>query len=388
MTAITSQNTPAETTRRLARRKRVGAAFQVLTIVPVVLAIGLIVTLLVDVLTDTVSWQIVEPSGSGAHWSFVDGFRAFGTWDRVMYLELEARGEDPGATLDDPEERRKWGLRNRVELTWWIDGTWMRWQVTSTRDDPVDTFGLLDGWNQRTTLLADLEEGQYLKLNPWLDAAFFTKNASRSPIMAGLLAALLGTLWVIGLVIAIALPIGVGTAVYLEEYAREGWFARFVEVNIRNLAGVPSIVYGILGLYMFVRLANFGPTILSAAFTLALLILPVVIIASREAIRGVPSTLRQASYGLGATKWQTVSRIVLPNAASGIVTGMILAVARAIGETAPLCWSEQPHSCRVFRRVRRRPTRSFPSRSTAGCPRTIPSSCTLPRRASWSCCWC
>lgn len=322
--------------RRLARRKRVGAAFHALTVVPVVLALGLIATLLVDVSIDTVSWQVVEPSGSGRHWSFAEGFRAFGTWNHVMTLELQARGEDPAVTLADPDERRKWRLRNRVELVWWIDGRWMRWQVTSTRDDPVASFGLFEGWAQREALSTELTEGQQLKLNPWLDAAFFTKNASRSPIMAGLLAALLGTLWVIGLVIVVALPIGVGTAVYLEEYARDGWFSRFVDVNIRNLAGVPSIVYGILGLYMFVRLANLGPTILSAAFTLALLILPVVIIAAREAIRGVPSTLRQASYGLGATKWQTVARVVLPNAASGIVTGMILAVARAIGETAPL----------------------------------------------------
>jgi phosphate transport system permease protein len=154
--------------------------------------------------------------------------------------------------------------------------------------------------------------------------------------MAGLGNALLGTLWVIGLVILLSLPVGVGAAIYLEEYAPDNRLTRFIEINIRNLAGVPSVVYGILGLYAFVRVFSLGPTVISAALTLALLILPVVIIAAREAIKAVPSSLRQASYGLGATKWQTVSRVVLPNAVAGIVTGMILAIARAIGETAPL----------------------------------------------------
>lgn len=154
--------------------------------------------------------------------------------------------------------------------------------------------------------------------------------------MAGLVSALFGTLWVIGLVTLISLPVGVGTAIYLEEYAPDNTYTRFLEVNLRNLAGVPSIVYGILGLSVFVRLARIGPTVLAAALTLSLLVLPVVVIAAREAVRAVPDSLCQASYGLGATRWQTVSRVVLPNAVNGIVTGVILAVARAIGETAPL----------------------------------------------------
>ena len=321
---------------RLKRRKRIGRAFQALTAIPVVLALALIVTLFVDVITDTVSWQVVEPEESGLTWSFAEGARLGGTWEHLVRLELEARGEEPATVLDDPEERRKFRLRNRVELLWWVDGRPFRWAVTNSRDDTVDDVGLFRGLRERHEILAGLEDGQQLRLNPWFDAAFFRKNASRTPMMAGLQNALIGTLWVIGLVILIALPIGVGTAVYLEEYAADNRLTRFIEVNIRNLAGVPSIVYGILGLYAFVRLMNLGPTVLAAALTLALLILPVVVIASREAIKAVPSTLRQASYGLGATKWQTVSRIVLPNAVAGIVTGVILAVARAIGETAPL----------------------------------------------------
>ena len=326
-----------EARARVARRRRIGQAFRIVTLVPVILALALVATLFFDVVTDSVSWQVIDPDGSsGLSWSFVDGFRGTGTWDHLMRLELTARGEDPAVVLNDPEERRKFGLRNRVELLWSVDGQPWRWAVSNSRDDTVEDVPWLRGIREHDALLAGLEEGQQLRLNPWFDLAFFTKNASRTPLMAGLSSALIGTLWVIGLVIVIALPLGVGTALYLEEYAPDNRMTRLIEVNLRNLAGVPSIVYGILGLYAFVRLAGLGPAVLAAALTLALLILPVVVIAARESIRAVPSTLRQASYGLGATKWQTVRRVVVPNAVSGIVTGIILSVARAIGETAPL----------------------------------------------------
>jgi phosphate transport system permease protein len=325
----------AERRRTRAKRAR-GRAFVVLTFIPVVLALALVATLFTDVITDTVSWQIVEPAYTTESWSFAEGFAWFGTWENVAEKELIARGEDPASVLDDPEERRKFRLRNRVELLWSLNGQPWRYVVTNSRDDTVDDFGLFEGLRELETIRAEVGAGQELRLNPWLDAAFFTKNASRTPVMAGLGNALLGTLWVIGLVILFSLPIGVGAAIYLEEYAPDNRLTRFIELNIRNLAGVPSVVYGILGLYAFVRVFEFGPTVLSAAMTLALLILPVVIIAAREAIKAVPPSLREASYGLGASKWQTVSRVVLPNAVGGITTGMILAVARAIGETAPL----------------------------------------------------
>lgn len=321
---------------RLAARKRAGALFRIVTAIPVVLALALVATLFVDVIGDTVSWQVVAPEGSGRTWSFAEGVRPGGTWERVARLELEARGVDPDTVLGDPAERRGFRLRNRVELLWWVDGRPLRWAVSNSRDDTVDDVGIVQGFRELDALRAGLEEGQQLRLNPWLDVSFFRKNASRTPVMAGLSSALIGTLWVIGLVIAFALPVGVGTALYLEEYAPDNRLTRFIEINIRNLAGVPSIVYGILGLYVFVRLAELGPTVISAAATLALLILPVVVIASREAFRAVPRSLRLASYALGATRWQTVSRVVLPNAVTGIVTGAILSVARAIGETAPL----------------------------------------------------
>ena len=324
---------------KLVARKRRGAAFRVVTFIPVVLAVILILALLADVTLNSISWQVVEPRGSGQTFAWVEGFRGFGTWGRVVRLELAAQGlsaQEVEALFADSDELRKFRARNRVELMWSANGQPWRWVVANSRDRREEDYGLFTGLRNRSALLEGLEEGQNLYLNPWLDLSFFRKNASRTPIMAGLVSALFGTLWVIGLVILISLPVGVGTAIYLEEYAPDNTYTRFLEVNLRNLAGVPSIVYGILGLSVFVRLARIGPTVLAAALTLSLLILPVVVIAAREAIRAVPDSLRQASYGLGATRWQTVSRVVLPNAVNGIVTGMILAVARAIGETAPL----------------------------------------------------
>lgn len=154
---------------------------------------------------------------------------------------------------------------------------------------------------------------------------------------AGLQSALMGTLWVIGLTALICLPTGIFAAIYLEEYADNNrWYNRLLELNIQNLAGVPSIIFGILGLGIIARAFGLGFTVITAAIILSLLVLPVVIIASREAIRAVPQSIRHASYALGATKWQTVSRQVLPAAVPGMATGSILALSRAIGEAAPL----------------------------------------------------
>lgn len=169
-----------------------------------------------------------------------------------------------------------------------------------------------------------------------LDWQFLSSFASRRAEKAGILAALAGTLWVIGLTIPLVLVIGVATAIFLEEYQGQNRWARFIQLNINNLAGVPSIIYGILGLAIFVRFFQLGFVVLAATLTMTLLILPIVIVAAQEAIRSVPPSLRQASLALGATKWQTISRVVLPAALPGILTGFILALSRAIGETAPL----------------------------------------------------
>jgi phosphate transport system permease protein len=177
----------------------------------------------------------------------------------------------------------------------------------------------------------------FVKGVEWVDLVLLLEPPSADPQIAGAEPAILATIYLGLLVIAFSVPIGLGTAIYLEEYAnRERWYNRFLEVNIQNLAGVPSIVYGILGLAFLVRGLGLGRVLLAGAMILTLLVLPTVIIAAREAIRAVPDTIRQGAYALGATKWQVVWRQVLPAAIPGIATGSILALSRALGETAPL----------------------------------------------------
>ena len=171
---------------------------------------------------------------------------------------------------------------------------------------------------------------------PWLSGHLFTEYPSRIASRAGLKAAIVGTFWLMVVTAAVAVPIGVGAAVYLEEYARPGPLLRLVTLNIANLAGVPSVIYGILGLAVFVRVLGFGASFLSGGITLALLVLPVIVIATQEALRAIPRGVRESAYALGATRWQTVRAHLLPLAAPGALTGVILALSRAIGETAPI----------------------------------------------------
>ena len=169
-----------------------------------------------------------------------------------------------------------------------------------------------------------------------LDWNFLTSFPSRNPENAGVKAALLGTLWVMSFTALFSIPVGVGAAIFLEEFAPKSWFTRLIETNISTLAGVPSVVYGLLGLAVFVVGINLGPSIVAAAATLTLLILPIIIVASREGLRSVPPSLREAAMALGATKWQAVWHQVLPAGMPAVLTGIILALGRAIGETAPL----------------------------------------------------
>jgi phosphate transport system permease protein len=194
----------------------------------------------------------------------------------------------------------------------------------------------------------------FIEFRNWLTLDFITSPQNTDPLLAGIRTAILGSIYIILIVIVTAFPVGVGAAIYLQEYAdTEKWYNRIIQTNINNLAGVPSIIYGIVGLAVFVRIlepltsgaifgqvesgttAN-GRTILAAGLTLTLLIMPVIIINAQEAIKAVPNSLREAAYGLGATKWQTVWHHILPNAIPGILTGTIIAISRAIGETAPL----------------------------------------------------
>lgn len=165
---------------------------------------------------------------------------------------------------------------------------------------------------------------------------FLVNLPSRDPDRAGIYTAWIGTIWVLGFTALVAIPIGVATGLYLEEYGKKNKLANFLEINIANLAGVPSVIYGLLGLEIFVRVMQMGSSVIAGACTLALLILPIIVVASREAIRAVPDSIREASYGLGATKWQTIWYQILPASIGGIMTGVILALSRAIGETAPL----------------------------------------------------
>ena len=165
---------------------------------------------------------------------------------------------------------------------------------------------------------------------------FITSLSSRKPEEAGIYPALLGSIYVVGIAGITSFVLGVAAAVYLEEYTSRSRFAQLARINIANLAGVPSIVYGLLGLEIFARMLKLGPSVLAGGFTLALLVLPIIIVAASEAIRAVPSSLREGGFGLGATRWQVVRHLVLPQAFPGILTGVILAVSRAIGETAPL----------------------------------------------------
>ena len=223
------------------------------------------------------------------------------------------------------------------------------------RPEVVELWNLWPSLTQadeiRATLAQDHPDAE-LDFVSWLTTDFVTRPQTSEALTSGVRTAILGSLWTILFTILLAFPIGVGAAVYLEEYASNNWLNRIIQTNINNLAGVPSIVYGILGLAIFVRAmepftsgkmfgivnltsAN-GRTVLSAGLTLGLLVLPLIIINAQEAIRAVPRSLRNASFGVGATKWQTVWSHVLPNAMPGILTGTILAISRAIGETAPL----------------------------------------------------
>jgi phosphate transport system permease protein len=194
-------------------------------------------------------------------------------------------------------------------------------------------LSLAVGFTMLVTLLVDVAVDGHR----YLDLALLTNPPSSDPMVAGARPAILATIYIGALLLLFVVPIGVGTALYLEEYAdKTRWYNRLLEINIQNLAAVPSIVYGILGLAFLVRGLGLGRVLLAGALILTLLVLPTVIIAAREAIRAVPDSIRQGAYALGATQWQVVSRQVLPAAVPGIATGSILALSRAIGETAPL----------------------------------------------------
>jgi phosphate transport system permease protein len=196
----------------------------------------------------------------------------------------------------------------------------------------IGLFSTLIGFILLFTLMIDL----LIDGLPRLGWQFFTSYPSRFPEKAGILSAWIGTTLVMIVTAATAVPLGVGAGIYLEEYGKKNWLTHLIEINMNNLAGVPSIIYGLLALGLFVYFLNFGESILTGGLTLGLLILPMVVIATRESIRAIPNSIREASYALGATKWQTIKDHILPYSFGGILTGMIIGLSRAIGETAPI----------------------------------------------------
>ena len=196
----------------------------------------------------------------------------------------------------------------------------------------IGLLSTLIGMITLAALILDLATAGLSRLSP----NFFTSFPSRFPAQAGILSAWVGTCLIMLVTAATAVPMGVAAGVYLEEYAPKNWLTALIEINIANLAGVPSIVYGLMALGLFVYQLKLGQSVLSAGLTLALLILPIVIVATREAIRAVPSSMREAAYALGATKWQTTRDHTLPYSMGGVLTGVIIALSRAIGESAPL----------------------------------------------------
>lgn len=220
-------------------------------------------------------------------------------------------------TLIDKEiiAKKRTGRQSRNQLFKWLFFLCTMFGLAVLIMLITDT--LIDGWSR-------------------LNLDFLTNFNSSRAENAGFFGAIMGSLWLMLVTTPVAIILSVGTALYLEEYAPKNKFTDFIKINISNLAGVPSVVFGLLGLAMFVRALALGNSVLAAGLTLALMILPVIVVASQEAIRAVPASVREASIGMGATKWQTVSRIILPAAIPGIITGIILAISRAIGETAPL----------------------------------------------------
>jgi phosphate transport system permease protein len=230
-----------------------------------------------------------------------------------------------------------------------IIGSTFTWAATTEREvrgesvpEVQETWPLWDGIFRRDEIKAEAA-AEYpdatFEFYSWINLDFFTNFPSRYPELSGFRSPILGSLLVIGLTALLTLPLGVAAAIYLEEYGGKGWFSRFIEVNIANLAGVPSIIYGLLGLAIFVRAwegFTGGRTVIAGALVMTIVSMPIVIVAAREAIRAVPPSIREAAYGVGATKWETTWSHVLPYALPGVLTGMILAMSRAIGETAPL----------------------------------------------------
>ena len=309
---------------RLRTRKAVGAAFVGLCVLSVVVGVAMLAALVIDVSIDGAARLFAAPELSiSARYSGSALGLIFAL--AVLFRYLDRRGVrldgllEPQALRAPASEGTPW--RRPLAVAWWFPATIAIRIPRALGRLPWIVLALLV-----TTWLVYL----------FLDQMFLTSFASRIPDRAGIYAPLIGTLYMMAITAAVAFPLGVGAAIYLEEYARQNWFAKMIQINIANLAGVPSIVYGLLGLQLFVRAMELERSVLAGALTMALLVMPIIIVSAQEALRAVPPSMREGAYALGATRWQVVWRSVLPFAFGGTLTGTILALSRAIGETAPI----------------------------------------------------
>jgi phosphate transport system permease protein len=336
---------PDEFRPNLKRRKRRGKLWQTVFQISTIVGIVVLLALLVNIANDAFGYVAIENRVDPATLT-PEGLELGELSKDELIAILEGNisaGLFRRLANDQPFEQRSAG--NVEDLI----------HEHIVRPRVVSKWSLLTSIFQRGRIAQELGESYpaaEVAFKSWIDVAFITSPQSADAMKAGVRTATMGSIWTIAIAFLFAFPIGVGAAIYLQEYAQDNAANRIIQTNINNLAGVPSIIYGILGLAIFVRLlepltsgavfgytdpttAN-GRTIISAGLTLGLLILPLIIINAKEAIKAVPNSLREAAFGLGATRWQTIWSHVLPNAMSGILTGTILAMSRAIGETAPL----------------------------------------------------
>ena len=336
--------TQADINLLMDKRKKTGIIWKVGFLFSTTLAILFLLLLLFSVIDSAFGYVVLRNEVNPS--SLVEGKTSVEDFSRIE-LETMAMANLSSGILRRVEYEKPLAQRSDNELISLIEQYIVKPKV-------LRTWGLWDSLTHTKSIEAYsiAEEGSYLTFKSWINAEFFLADQSADPLHAGIRTAFLGSLWIILITFLFAFPIGVGSAIYLQEYAQDTRLNRILQLNIFNLSAVPSIIYGLLGLAVFVRAmqgvtsgsifsavadttAN-GRTILSGGLTLGLLVLPIIIINTQEALKAVPASLRMSSYGIGATKWQTIWYQVLPASGERILTGTILALSRALGETAPL----------------------------------------------------
>lgn len=321
-------------------RYRVGAIWQVVFLSALLIAIIVLSALLYNVIDGASGYIAYEYKNDPAEYTSTPVVEL--TKEELLVILKDNLSRGAWNKLDNEQKMEERTRDNLLSL----------FLERLVRIDTKQVWRMTDSILRSNEIKAEVAEkypNAILEYRSWLSPQFLTSPMSSRAEFAGVRTAVLGSLWLVGIAIAFALPIGTGAAIYLEEYATKNWFTKIIQTNINNLAGVPSIVYGMLGLALFVRVLepltsgaifgvtdSNGRTILAAGMTMGVLVLPLIIINAQEALKAVPDSLRQAAFGVGATRWQTVWHHVLPNALPGILTGSILALSRALGETAPL----------------------------------------------------